>query len=119
MAKKLGKLDRMTACEELLSDEGLEDAKEAVQGVLEHLESFEEQRTAAIDGFTEAQGYHDERDWESRDSSLDEAQTAVEEMSSALDEIEAQSEWVTLPEGRLEKLREMVEEAREHLGSLI
>lgn len=119
MAKKPGKLDRMGIAESVLSDEGLEDAKEAIQGVLEHLENFEEQRTAAIDGFTEAQGYHEERDWESRDSSLDEAQTAVEEMSSALDEIESQSEWVSLPEGRLETLRKMVEEVQGHLGELI
>lgn len=119
MAKKLSKLDRMGVSESTLSDEGLEDAKEAVQGVLEYLEAFEEQRTAAIDGFTEAQGYHEERDWESRDSSLDEAQTAVEEMSSALDEIEGQSEWVTLPDGRLETLRKMVADVQEHLGHLI
>lgn len=119
MAKKPGKLDRMGICESALSDEGLEDAKEAVQNVVEHLESFEESRTAAIDGFTEAQSYHEERDWESRDSSLDEAQTAVEEMSSALDEIEGQSEWVTLPDGRMEALRKMVAEAQEHLGYLL
>jgi hypothetical protein len=116
---KLSKLDRMGVAESTLSDEGLEDAKDAVQGVLEHLENFEEQRTAAIDGFTEAQGYHEERDWESRDSSLDEAQTAVEEMSSALDEIESQSEWVTLPDGRLETLRKMVADVQEHLEALI
>jgi hypothetical protein len=116
---KLSKLDRMGVAESTLSDEGLEDAKDAVQGVLEHLENFEEQRTAAIDGFTEAQGYHEERDWESRDSSLDEAQTAVEEMSSALDEIEGQSEWVSLPDGRLEALRKVIEEVREHLENLI
>jgi hypothetical protein len=116
---KLSKLDRMGVAESTLSDEGLEDAKDAIQGVLEHLENFEEQRTAAIDGFTEAQGYHEERDWESRDSSLDEAQTAVEEMSSALDEIESQSEWVTLPDGRLETLRKMVADVQEHLEALI
>ena len=116
---KLGKLDRMGVAESALSDEGLEDAKEAIQDVLQYLENFEEHREAAISGFTEAQSYHEERDWESRDNSLDEAQGAVEEMSSALDEIEGQSEWVSLPEGRMETLRKTIGEVQEHLGSLI
>jgi hypothetical protein len=118
MARKMGKADRMSVCESTLSDEGLEDAKEAVQDVLQHLETFEEQRTAAIDAFTEAQGYHDEREWDERNNALDEAQTALEEMTSALDEIEAQSEWVALPDGRLTTLRKMVADTEEHLGFL-
>jgi hypothetical protein len=117
MARKLSKLDRMG--ESALSDEGLEDAKDAVQEVLTALETFEEHRATAIGSFGEATSFHEERDWESRDSSLDEAQTAIEEMSGALDEIEGQSEWVSLPDGRLESLRKLIEEVREHLESLI
>jgi hypothetical protein len=119
MARKLSKLDRMGVSESALSDEGLEDAKDAVQEVLTALETFEEHRAAAIEAFGEANGYHEERDWESRDSSLEEAQTAIEEMSSQLDEIEGQSEWVSLPDGRLETLRKLIEEVREHLENLI
>ena len=119
MARKPGKLDRMGIAESALSDEGLEDAKEAIQEVADKLDTFEEYRTAAIDAFTEAQGYHEEREWESRDSSLDEAQTAVEEMDAALNEIEGQSEWVTLPEGRMETLRKTISEVQDHLGNLI
>jgi len=119
MARKPNKLDRMGIAESALSDEGLEDAKEAIQDVQGHLENFEDQREAAINAFTEAAGYHEERDWESRDSSIDEAQTAVDEMNSALDEIEAQSEWVSLPEGRMETLRKTLTEVEEHLGFLL
>jgi hypothetical protein len=118
MATKMNKLDRMAVAGEALADEGLEDAKEAIQDVLQHLETFEENREQAIGSFGEATSYHEERDWESRDSSLDEAENAITEMTSALDEIEMQSEWVSLPEGRLEKLRKTVTEVEEHLGFL-
>jgi len=116
---KLSKLDRMGVSESALSDEGLEDAKDAIQEVMSNLETFEDNRAQAIESFGEAVNYHEEHDWESRDSSLDEAQTAIEEMSGALDEIEGQSEWVSLPDGRLEALRKVIEEVREHLESLI
>lgn len=116
---KLSKLDRIGVCESALSEEGLEDAKDAIQTVFDNLDTFEEHRAGAIEAFGEAQNYHEERDWESRDSSLDEAQNAVEEMSSALDEIEGQSEWISLPDGRMETLRKTIGEVQEHLGSLI
>jgi chromosome segregation ATPase len=116
---KLSKLDRMGVSGSALSDEGLEDAKEAIQNVLEHLDTFEEKRAEAIENFQTAVSNHEEREWEDRDSALDEAQGALDEMSSALDEIEMQSEWVTLPDGRLEMLRKTIEEVREHLGVLI
>ena len=116
---KLGKLDRMGVSESTLSDEGLEDAKDVLQDVMQALETYEENRATAIEAFQEAAGYHEERDWEARDSSLEDANSAVEEMSSQLDEIEMQSEWISLPDGRLEKLRKDIEEVREHLGHLV
>lgn len=122
MAKKnskLSKLDRIGVSESALSDEGLEDAKDVIQDVMQALETFEENRATAIESFGEAANYHEERDWESRDSSLDDAAEAIEEMSSQLDEIEMQSEWVSLPDGRLEALRKAIEDVREHLGVLI
>lgn len=116
---KMGKLDRMGVAESALSEEGLEDAKDVIQDVLTALESFEEQRETAIGAFTEAQSYHDEREWDSRNDSLEEAANAVEEMSAALDEIEGQSEWVTLPEDRMETLRKVISEVQEHLDALV
>lgn len=119
MANKLSKLDRIGVSESALSDEGLEDAKEVIEQIMEHLETFEEQRALAIECFQEASNYHEERDWGSRDNSLGDAQNAVEEMSGALDEIEMQSEWISLPGGRLETLRKVIAEVREHLERLI
>ena len=116
---KLNKLDRMGVSESALSDEGLEDVKDVIQDVMQALETFEENRASAIEQFGEAASYHEERDWESRDSSLEEANNAVEEMTSQLDEIEQQSEWISLPEGRLEMLRKTIEEVRGHLEELV
>jgi hypothetical protein len=118
MATKMNKLDRMAVAGETLADEGLEDAKDAIQDVLQHLETFEENREQAIGSFGEATSFHEDRQWEDRDSALEEADNAITEMTSALDEIEMQSEWVSLPEGRLEKLRKTVTEVEEHLGFL-
>jgi acyl-CoA reductase-like NAD-dependent aldehyde dehydrogenase len=116
---KLGKLDRMGVSESTLGEESLEDVKDGVAEAMTALETFEEQRNAAVEAFTEAASHHEERDWESRDSALDEAQSAVEEMSVALEEIESQSEFVNLPDGRMETIRKMLEDVREHLGHLI
>src|SRR3954447_11700131 len=116
---KLGKLDRMGVSGSTLGEESLEDVKDGVAEAMTALETFEEQRNAAVEAFTEAASHHEERDWESRDSALDEAQSAVEEMSVALEEIESQSEFVNLPDGRMETIRKMLEDVREHLGHLI
>ncbi len=119
MAKRLSKLDRMGVAGEALSDEGLEDTKDAISDVLGHLEEFEDSRAQAIQSFEEAANYHEDRDWDSRDSSLEEAADAVEAMSTALDEIEVHTDVLTLPEGRMETLRKQVEEVQGHLGELI
>jgi predicted nucleic acid-binding Zn-ribbon protein len=119
MARTLNKLDRMGLSESALGEETLEEVKDNVAEAMAALESFEEQREAASDSFGEAQGYHEERDWESRDSSLDEAAGAIDEMSSALDEIESHSDVVKLPDGQMETLRKMVSEIQEHLGHLL
>lgn len=119
MARKLGKLDRMGVSESALSDEGLEDIKDAIQDVATTLETFEENRAQAIESFGEAQGHHEEREWEERDSALEEAQSAVDEMSGALDEIESQTDVIKLPDGRLETLRKTVKEVQGHLEALI
>jgi DNA repair ATPase RecN len=111
---KMGKLDRMGVIESTISD--AEDLSETAQSAIE---TFDEQRDACNDAVAEAQGYHEERDWESRDSSLEEAMNALDEMSSALDEIESQSEYVTVPEERMEELRKMVGEVREHLEAIL
>ena len=115
---KMGKLDRMGVAESKLSEAGAEDIKEIVEEISNALETFEEQRAAAEEAFAEAVNYHDERDWESRDSSLEEAATAVEEMSEALETIDA-SAYVNVPEERLEEWRDTISEVREHLGLLI
>jgi acyl-CoA reductase-like NAD-dependent aldehyde dehydrogenase len=119
MARTLNKLDRMGLSESALGEETLEEVKDNLAEAMASLETFEEQREAAAESFAEAASYHEERDWESRDDSLNTAAEAVEEMSGALDEIEGQSEFVTLPDGRMETMRKMIEDVREHLGALI
>jgi len=116
---KLSKIDRMGVSESTLEEESLEDVRDGVAEAMNALEAFEEHRNAAAEAFTEAVSHHEERDWESRDASLDEAQTAIEEMSTALDEIETQSEFITLPDGRMETVRKLIEDVREHLENLI
>ena len=116
---KMSKLDRMSITEGALGEDSLEDIKEAVTDAMTTLEKFEDNRTSAAESFAEAQNYHEERDWESRDSSLEEADGALTEMSEALDEIETVFDVITLPEGRMETMRKMVSEAQDHLANLL
>ena len=63
MARKPGKLDRMGIAESALSGEGARGRQGgASRSVADKTWTlFEEYRTAAIEAFTEAQGYHEER----------------------------------------------------------
>ena len=97
MARKLNKLDRMGVSEAALTEESLEEVIDGVREGLTALETFEEQREACGEAMNEAASHHEERDWESRDSSLDEAMGAIEEMSSALDDIEVHTDVISLP----------------------
>src|SRR4051794_11088111 len=119
MARTLNKLDRMGLAESALGEETLEEVKDNLAEAMASLETFEEQRSAAAEAFAEAQGYHEERDWDSRNSSLEEADGAIAEMSDALDEIEIHTDVIKLHDGQLETMRKMVTEIQEHLGHLL
>jgi predicted nucleic acid-binding Zn-ribbon protein len=109
----------MGLSESALGEETLEEVKDNLAEAMASLETFEEQREAAAESFAEAANYHEERDWESRNSSLEEADGAIAEMSDALDEIEIHTDVIKLPDGQMEKMRKMVTEIQEHLGHLL
>lgn len=116
---RMSKLDRMNLAESALADVDASDLKDIWQQAADAAEKFEESRQEAEQALGEAGSYHEERDWESRNDSLDSAQTAVESMREALEEFDNVAEFVVVPDGRREQFDTLVGEIQEHLDNLI
>lgn len=114
----MNKLDRMSVSESTLAEDTIDDIKGEVVEIVEHMEAFEEARTEAEGAFSEAASYHEDREWEDRDGALENANDYIGQMENALAEIEDQSIVNIMPE-RLDSLKKMVAEVRNHIDNLV
>src|SRR3954463_10213447 len=85
---RMSKLDRMYAAEEALGDAESLDAQSAMADLTQAWEAAGEARQEAAEAFAEAGGYHEDREWESRDGALDSAANALERLGEAVDTLE-------------------------------
>jgi hypothetical protein len=113
------KLDRMSVSESILAEVTASDIMDAFNEIVQAMQDFEETREAAEQHFGEAAQYHEERDWDARNDSLNEAQSAIGSMGEALDLIEANTDWHHIPEDRMAAMRKAVDDVENHLGYLV
>jgi ferritin-like metal-binding protein YciE len=104
--------------ESILNEDTAEDIKDEIAGAAQAIENFEEARSEAADGFAEAFGYHEEREWESRDGTLEGINDNIERMSNALDELDGFGV-VVIDEHRYDGWRVMIEKAQAALDGLL
>lgn len=89
MARKLNKLDRMAAVESIIGDVDLEDLVTQLGDLLARAETAKEAAETVAEAAAEAQGYHEERDWESRDDALTTMYDSLTEFGEAIDELDS------------------------------
>jgi DNA repair ATPase RecN len=116
---KMSKIDRMNDAESIAGEDSLSDIPNRLQEVLTAVEEFEERRATVESSLNDAASYHEDREWDARNDSLDEANTAVEEMGDLLGTIEENAEILGIDDERMEGLNQMVEKLRSHLSELI
>jgi len=118
---RLSKLDRMSEAESALADIDISDLRDEWQEAASAAEDFDEARQEAEQGFGEAGAYHEERDWDARDGSLETAQESVERMKDALDRLTEKVDTgvVRMAPERLAAVSKCVSDAQDHLDNLI
>lgn len=118
--KTLNKADRLAIIEELAQENDLGEVAGHASELNKAVEAASEALQAVGNGAAEAAQFHADRDWESRNSAIEEMDGQVEEMNDALDRAEEAletftSEWTE----RLSQARFVVEQVREHDGHLM
>lgn len=86
---KTSKLDNMSFAENALGELDLNEIQESLANLASAAEEAEQARNDAESAFSEAVAAHEERDWETRDSSLEEAGGALERLREQLDILDA------------------------------
>jgi hypothetical protein len=119
MATKMSKADRMSTSESLLADASIEDIRDVFQAIEVALTEFEDARSEAEEALAEALSYHEERDWESRNSSLEGAQERVEQMRDQINTLDEYTEWHQIPEDRMALMLDAVGQVESNLGFLM
>jgi ferritin-like metal-binding protein YciE len=104
--------------ESILGEDTAEDVKDEIASGAQALENFEEARSEAAEAFAEAFGYHEERQWEDRDSILEGINDHIERMSNALDELDGFGV-IVIDESRYDGWRVMIEKAQAALDGLL
>jgi hypothetical protein len=119
VATKMSKADRMSTSESMLGDIDITDIVEIYNDIATHISDFEDARQEAQNAFAEALGYHEEREWDSRNDSLSNAEECVERMREALDNIDDDSNYITFPEDRLPLMQTTLETIEQNVGMLV
>jgi hypothetical protein len=115
----MSKADRISTSESLLSEASIEDIKDVFQAIEQALTEFEDARSEAQEAFAEALSYHEEREWEYRDDSLNTAQEAIERMRDSIGTLDDYDEWHAIPEDRIAIMRDHMAQVETNLGFLV
>jgi uncharacterized phage infection (PIP) family protein YhgE len=119
MASRLSKLDRISESQDVLENVDFGTIAGELQTISEAAERITESLNEAAEAFAEAQGFHEEREWDARNDALANANEAVETLSTSLDELEEGLGSLSTVEEFIEPLRGAVGKARGHLDNLI
>lgn len=117
---RMSKLDRMAAIESGMNDHTLDDFKEYVDTLQAMVEQAQEAIEETANAAAEAVGYHEEREWESRNDSMETVNDALtnlrdEYIPSAIDALGSLSDL----DDRLSTILLTVNEAIDHADHVI
>jgi len=117
VATKMSKAERISVSESDLADVSIEDIISPYEELLNALTEFNDARGEAEEALSNALGYHEEREWESRNDSLNEAVEALDRMKEAFDNIDG--DWHRIDDDRMTTLRLVMDRVEENLGVLV
>lgn len=107
---RLSKLDRMSFIEQEVAEIDIETVRDQLTEMSEAAEKALEAKGMVEEAAAEAQGYHEEREWESRDDSLSTISDQLSELGEALDVLES------FTPDLIAQLRDQLDDARKHQG---
>jgi hypothetical protein len=116
----MSKADRMSTSESELGEIDITDIVDIYNDIATHISDFEDARQEAQNAFSEALGYHEEREWDSRNDSLSNAEECVERMREALDSIvDEDHAYIKFPEDRLPLMQQTLATIEDNIGILV